>query len=1138
MGVDIVKEIGTEISKIDNFISQGDYKHSDEVYKDARKKVLNLENEELITKLTKYLLANLIEEKNKFKFQTLITNLRYNDKIPFLFQLIYENKLVDSIENIQIMGNNIIYNKLPEEKNINKIKQEIEFKMKKISEVNEFINLCYFRSILFEMIAEKYYRLGSVNYSLFISKKEQKSKDLYEIIVEFSQCVQNYNKTYNQKIKLNNYNDSLEKVKAHFNILLGFEEINEGKFEEALNTFNIANYNNATMMEERNKGIHICYERLGELEEEKEDYEKAIFYYTKIKKDEKVFELNIKLNEKKIIECIRAKLYEESFNFFLEIFTSFNKARNTEYFEIKYNDVKVILIELIIKLAIISYKEKSLENYKSLLEQLINKINHREMEIKLDELSLELAMIRIQEEENNLFNYVKNSLLDEKSSEVKRRLYLSLIIINYLSKYPKDTLEILLKPIINLSYLTKESFEVLKQYFKQKMTKEKEELFLISKIFYKIIVSLGLFNIIDCLNIIGLKIIELLRIPILQEDKKYNDIIEYLILSYQEIMMNNKNIKSYNNYKTILFKVIMKEIKFINCITRGLLFLSKNEVVFDKKILDILKSYLLENEDTNILEILFIQFYHSNAQPQILPENLQFIFELLINYKKNNLSKQNIDKIFNFLLSLPDHIISSKTSIINLEKYLIEIMNINKLCYKLIKKIPIEKRTIILSQKLSSYNDKEYGIAQINNNQFKSQLNFKSIITKEELEQIEDKLNDQEIVEQLIQFLKRQKELFKYLNLEKITKYFSLSRKELFNLIIENEVIFNENSLINLLNGFYRNNENEIKETFNVFNKIRQYQKKFPQKIEINLKIEQFLKEKKYLKINKYDLVLNEMFNNFSYLCGFSNQHIQFILYILGFPENSKKNLIAQKMLDFLIKKNYDIGNDIYSKIIVEISPEEFLTAAPDVLIDLKISNKIKETTLINLYQLMKKDPNILQKIIRKFRIFVDWITIPDQLLQYLINLLQNIKNNAILKEIIFILGNYFSIPKIKQEQYLDGIISIVKGNNIYKYIKNNLKIIKKKNEIFYFFACLFYIEVPLGIYDQNSLLTIPTNIIIDYITDNNKNLDKKLLLQNINYLNDYWKYDVFSPKRDQILRKLFFNNKSNDINRLKLLCC
>ena len=58
MGVDIVKEIGTEISKIDNFISQGDYKHSDEVYKEARKKVLNLENEELITKLTKYLLAN------------------------------------------------------------------------------------------------------------------------------------------------------------------------------------------------------------------------------------------------------------------------------------------------------------------------------------------------------------------------------------------------------------------------------------------------------------------------------------------------------------------------------------------------------------------------------------------------------------------------------------------------------------------------------------------------------------------------------------------------------------------------------------------------------------------------------------------------------------------------------------------------------------------------------------------------------------------------------------------------------------------------------------------------------------------------------------------------------------------------
>ena len=47
----------------------------------------------------------------------------------------------------------------------------------------------------------------------------------------------------------------------------------------------------------------------------------------------------------------------------------------------------------------------------------------------------------------------------------------------------------------------------------------------------------------------------------------------------------------------------------------------------------------------------------------------------------------------------------------------------------------------------------------MNKNQFKTQLDFKVSITKEELEQIENKLDDQEIAEKLVLFLKRQKEL-------------------------------------------------------------------------------------------------------------------------------------------------------------------------------------------------------------------------------------------------------------------------------------------------------------------------------------------------------------------------------------------
>ena len=219
MGNDYIEKIKPRIIKIETLIAQNNYKKADKAYQETRNKLLDLENEEDIEILTNYLLGNFVEENNQLKFQSLIENLRNKDKIPFLFQLIYENKLVDSIEKIQLNGNIIINCKLSEEKDIDKIKQEIEFKMKKIIEVNQYIKLCYFQSILFEMISDKYYRLGSVNYSLFVTKKDQKSKDLIEIIDEFTQCVDNYNKTYNQKKKLNNYMDCLEKVKAHYIII-------------------------------------------------------------------------------------------------------------------------------------------------------------------------------------------------------------------------------------------------------------------------------------------------------------------------------------------------------------------------------------------------------------------------------------------------------------------------------------------------------------------------------------------------------------------------------------------------------------------------------------------------------------------------------------------------------------------------------------------------------------------------------------------------------------------------------------------------------------------------------------------------------------------------------------------------------
>ena len=163
----------------------------------------------------------------------------------------------------------------------------------------------------------------------------------------------------------------------------------------------------------------------------------------------------------------------------------------------------------------------------------------------------------------------------------------------------------------------------------------------------------------------------------------------------------------------------------------------------------------------------------------------------------------------------------------------------------------------------------------------------------------EKNLDDPKILEKLIYSLKQQKHLFKKLNIENITKNFSSSKKQLFNLLTENKVHFNERSLINLLQGFYKNNDNELKESFNVFNKIKEYEN-LSEIININLNVEEFLYRKEYLNIENFNDKLLTITNNFSYLFGFSSQHENYILYILELPSYANDKVIIDKMIELL----------------------------------------------------------------------------------------------------------------------------------------------------------------------------------------------------------------------------------------------
>ena len=1133
MGNDVKKNISDQIYEMKKAIKNFNYAKSKEIYDKIIYELNQIYKQGDINEIVNYLIESHTEKKVGEEFRILITNIKPIDKLCYLFQLIYENELIESIEKQKEdeNSNSKIKRESTIDKNdVGKLKQKINDEMAKIIIVNNYLEFVRFKSIMYEKIAEKFYNLGSIMYTNYSAKKNQLSSELHEIVDIFTECVKNYKNTQNQKTKLEEYNMALEKVTAHYNILLGREFIKIEKFEDALNCFQKINFNNSEMLLEKRKGIHLCYEKMAEIEEEKKNYEQAIEYYTYIENDLKIYELNIKINEIYIKEYIKKKDFDKVFEHFQTIFELVNKAKNREFVELKFSKIFGLFIELMVELAVDSYQNKTIQKYIQTLEKLKENIENEGINSEVGELIFELNKLD-KDDSNIYFDYIKNSI-NKDNSEIKQRFYLSLLIIKYLQEKPTETITLLLMKDIKLNYLTLESMEVLREYLRQKETLE--DLLLISKLFYRIIVNFGIFQRIENLNVLGMKIQNIIKIPDIDKNNNFNDVIEYLISAFQEILLNNKEINNYNSMKKLICNLLLKFPQFIITISKSLLFLSTMKQTYGKNIIDIIISNLIQNENDNLLETLFTQ---CQLQPGIVPDYLDSIYKILFNYQKMNIrnKSEKIVKIFTFLLTLDQELISSNVSITNLEKYITE-MEINPLCYALIEKIPIQKRSIKLSQQLSSFKEKNsQKYANIVKEDKKIELYFKSTITKDDLPELEKKIDDQFYVEKLVDYLKNQKYLLEYLNIEEISKHFSSTSKELFNLLIENEVHFTDEALINLLSGFYRNSEPEIKETFDIFNKIRQYQNKFPSVVEINLKIEDFLKTEKYKSYQTFDMKLKEIYNDFDLLKGFARQHQKFILYLLRLPGNEKNQEILNKMTTFLVKKNYNIGVQIYQKILSQMHSNEFINISESIFTTNKIPKEIKNLTKVFLYIILKGTNNKLN-VIKSFKFFVDFIELSDNLLDYLLSLLQYEKEGEMYREIIFILGNYFS-TNTKQEDKLDIILVIISERKLYQDIVNNITSIKDKREILYLFGCLNYYNYNINQINENEVLSFPVRLISHIVRELNNTIDKQMFNENLKYFNNHYHFGIFSPKRDKNLRKLFFNHKKNPINQLKLLC-
>ena len=311
MGNSIVELISKNLEEIKKLVFDKQYKNAFDTFKETYKKLVGVQNENAIN----FLLSN-VTNNNKFLFSIIIGNLKNTDKICYLYHLIYEQTLIDSIEK-EIEENDNIENN--NSKILDQKQREKELLVKKISniiEVNNYVGFIYFKSYLYELLAEKYYDLANMNYYRFIRENNESLEEIQEIIDQFSQCKENYMNSKNYKKLLDVYTKAYDKVVQHKKLLTGIHKYKEKNYLEALKYLEEIESKDPQMLAEKNYRINLCNEKLGELEKENKNYEKALEYFIKTKNNYQIFQLKLLINEKKIINFIKEKKFEDSFTYF------------------------------------------------------------------------------------------------------------------------------------------------------------------------------------------------------------------------------------------------------------------------------------------------------------------------------------------------------------------------------------------------------------------------------------------------------------------------------------------------------------------------------------------------------------------------------------------------------------------------------------------------------------------------------------------------------------------------------------------------------------------------------------------------------------------------------------------------------
>ena len=119
MGNDLKSEISKKINEMKDYINSFKYEKAKEIYENIKSELIKIEKEDDINEIANYLILSHTKPIIGNKFNALITNLRPKDKLIYLFKLIYENELAESIDKNEEKNslNSLLFRKEKSDKN-------------------------------------------------------------------------------------------------------------------------------------------------------------------------------------------------------------------------------------------------------------------------------------------------------------------------------------------------------------------------------------------------------------------------------------------------------------------------------------------------------------------------------------------------------------------------------------------------------------------------------------------------------------------------------------------------------------------------------------------------------------------------------------------------------------------------------------------------------------------------------------------------------------------------------------------------------------------------------------------------------------------------------------------------------------